>query len=34
LDQALADRVKGRIDLLRNAMATQLWVAELEQELK
>jgi hypothetical protein len=34
LDQALADRAKGRIDLLKNATATQLRVAELEQELK
>jgi septal ring factor EnvC (AmiA/AmiB activator) len=33
-DKALADRVKGRIDLLKNAATTQLRVAELEQELK
>jgi hypothetical protein len=30
----LANRAKGRIDLLKNAVATQLRVAELEQELK
>jgi hypothetical protein len=34
LEQSLADCAKGRIDLLKNAMATQLRVAELEQELK
>jgi hypothetical protein len=30
----LADRAKGRIDLLKNAAATQLRVVELELELK
>jgi hypothetical protein len=30
----LADRAKGRIDLLKNAEATQWRVTELEQELK
>jgi hypothetical protein len=34
LDQALADRAKGRINLLKNVAATLLQVAELEQELK
>jgi hypothetical protein len=34
LEQSLADRAKVRIDLLKNAAATQLWVAKLEQELK
>jgi hypothetical protein len=34
LEQSLADCVKGRADLLRNATATQLRVVELEQELK
>jgi hypothetical protein len=34
LGQSLADRAKGRIDLLKNTAATQLQVAELEQELK
>jgi hypothetical protein len=34
LEQSLADRAKGRINLLKNAAATQLRVAELEQELK
>jgi hypothetical protein len=34
LEQSLADRAKDRADLLKNAVATQLWVAELEQELK
>jgi hypothetical protein len=32
--QSLADRAKGRADLLKNAAATQLWVVELEHELK
>jgi hypothetical protein len=30
----LVERAKGRVDLLKNAAATQLRVAELEQELK
>jgi hypothetical protein len=34
LEQSLVDRAKGRVDLLKNAVSTQLWVAELEQELK
>jgi hypothetical protein len=34
LEQSLVDRAKGRINLLKNAAATQLRVAELEQELK
>jgi hypothetical protein len=34
LEQSLADRAKGRIDLLKNAATTQLRVADLEQELK
>jgi hypothetical protein len=34
LEQSLVDRAKGRVDLLKNEVATQLWVAELEQELK
>jgi hypothetical protein len=34
LEQSLVDRAKGRIDLLKNAVSTQLRVAELEQELK
>jgi hypothetical protein len=34
LGKSLADRVKGRFDLLKNAVATQLRVVKLEQELK
>jgi hypothetical protein len=34
LEQSLAEHAKGRVDLLKNAAATQLRVAELEQELK
>jgi hypothetical protein len=34
LEQSLADRAKGRIDLFKNAAATQWGVAELESELK
>jgi hypothetical protein len=34
LYQALVDRAKGRIDLFKNAKATQRRVIELEQELK
>jgi ribosomal protein L9 len=34
LEQSLADRAKGRINLLKNAEAMQLRVAELEKELK
>jgi hypothetical protein len=30
LEQSLADRAKGRIDLFKNAAATQWGVAELE----
>jgi hypothetical protein len=34
LERSLADRAKGKADLLRNATATQLQVVELERELK
>jgi hypothetical protein len=34
LEQSLADRAKVRINLLKNAAATQLRVAKLEHELK
>jgi hypothetical protein len=34
LEQSLADRAKGRIDLLKNAAAMQLRVVEIQQELK
>jgi hypothetical protein len=34
LEQSLADRAKGRADLLRNVTATQLQVVRLERELK
>jgi hypothetical protein len=34
VEQSLADRAKGRADLLRNVVATQLRVVRLEQELK
>jgi hypothetical protein len=34
LEQSLEDHAKGPADLLKNAAATQLHVAELEQELK
>jgi Sec-independent protein translocase protein TatA len=34
LYQVLADRAKGRIDLPKNAKATQRWVTELKQDLK
>jgi hypothetical protein len=34
LQQSLAECAKGRVDLLNNVVATQLRVAELEQELK
>jgi hypothetical protein len=34
LEQSLAECAKGRVDLLKNAAATQLRVAELEQTLK
>jgi hypothetical protein len=34
LEQSLADRAKGRADLLKNAAAMQLRVVGLEEELK
>jgi hypothetical protein len=34
LDQALADRAKGRANLLKNVAATHLRVVGLEEELK
>jgi hypothetical protein len=34
LEQSRADRAKGRINLLKNVVVTQLRVAELEQEFK
>jgi hypothetical protein len=34
LEQSLAERAKGWVDLLKDAAATRLQFAELEQELK